>query len=219
MPRTIIDVDLRRLPAVPFRSMAIRFQCGSCAQPIEVDDEWASKTVACPYCRNTVTAPATTTLSDPSELHVASPLTTSVDSDHAQPQRRAPAPPSRNRIAIVAFALACSLVLLLFLADVAILSPHRLEFADWQEALLEAQEEGTPPWAVMQEYIDARGGVMPGWMMNLFSLGVAMMGVWLAALVCGIIGVLRPKRRRFAVIALAICGGFVLQACMGILFG
>lgn len=38
--------------------MAIRFACPSCRQPIEVDDDWAGQSAACPYCRHVVTAPA-----------------------------------------------------------------------------------------------------------------------------------------------------------------
>ncbi len=42
--------------------MPIQFQCASCAQPIEVDDEHAGKVAACPFCRNVVTVPAASTL-------------------------------------------------------------------------------------------------------------------------------------------------------------
>lgn len=38
--------------------MAIQFQCVSCRQPIEVDDEMADQAVTCPYCRKVVTAPS-----------------------------------------------------------------------------------------------------------------------------------------------------------------
>ncbi len=41
--------------------MAIHFACPSCRQPIEVDDDWAGQSAACPYCRNVVTAPAAST--------------------------------------------------------------------------------------------------------------------------------------------------------------
>ncbi len=52
--------------------MAIRFQCPSCRQPIEVDDAWREQSVACPYCRNVVTAPASSTW-PPGQVPVASP--------------------------------------------------------------------------------------------------------------------------------------------------
>jgi hypothetical protein len=41
--------------------MAIQFQCPSCGQPIEIDDEWAGQEVSCPFCRKVVTAPANST--------------------------------------------------------------------------------------------------------------------------------------------------------------
>ena len=50
----------------------------ACSQPIEVDEEWASRTVACPYCRKTVTAPAESTLTDLDQAPMASPVDTAV---------------------------------------------------------------------------------------------------------------------------------------------
>jgi hypothetical protein len=41
--------------------MAIRFSCPACQQPLEIDDSWASQSVACPYCRRVVTAPQAST--------------------------------------------------------------------------------------------------------------------------------------------------------------
>jgi hypothetical protein len=37
--------------------MAIQFPCPSCKQPIEVDDEYAGQSAACPYCRRVVNVP------------------------------------------------------------------------------------------------------------------------------------------------------------------
>jgi hypothetical protein len=54
--------------------MAIRFSCPSCRQPIEVDDNWAGQTVACPYCRRVVTAPAQSSWPPP-VIPVAAPAT------------------------------------------------------------------------------------------------------------------------------------------------
>ena len=41
--------------------MAIQFNCPSCRQPIEVDDEHAGQVASCPYCRGVVTVPQTST--------------------------------------------------------------------------------------------------------------------------------------------------------------
>src|SRR5512140_2444206 len=52
--------------------MAIRFSCPSCAQPIEVDDNWGGQSVGCPYCRRVVTAPPQSNW-PPAEVPLASP--------------------------------------------------------------------------------------------------------------------------------------------------
>ena len=41
--------------------MSIQFLCPACSQPIEIDDEWSARPVACPYCRKTITAPESST--------------------------------------------------------------------------------------------------------------------------------------------------------------
>lgn len=43
--------------------MAIQFHCPGCQQPIEVDQEYAGQTAACPYCRRVVSVPLQSTLS------------------------------------------------------------------------------------------------------------------------------------------------------------
>ena len=41
--------------------MPIQFRCSNCGQPIEVDDEYAGRQAACPYCRSVVTVPMSST--------------------------------------------------------------------------------------------------------------------------------------------------------------
>ncbi len=41
--------------------MSIQFQCSQCQQPIEVDDEYAGRSAACPYCRSVNTVPQEST--------------------------------------------------------------------------------------------------------------------------------------------------------------
>ena len=116
--------------------MAIRFRCGACAQPIEVDDEWASRTVACPYCRKTVTAPAESTLEDLSEVPTASPLQAASPSPPSPQPIRHGEPlhaPRTNKLAQVALILAAGSLILLFVYII-IMSQHLLEL----EPLLEA---------------------------------------------------------------------------------
>jgi hypothetical protein len=53
--------------------MALRFACPSCRQPIEIDDEWAGKSVGCPYCKKVVAAPTSSTW-PPDQIPVATPV-------------------------------------------------------------------------------------------------------------------------------------------------
>ena len=92
--------------------MTIRFQCGSCSQPIEVDDEWSAKPVACPYCRKTVTAPIESTLGDPAAFQAATPIETVRPGVQPVPIHPDATPPplAKNTLAIVSLALAISAV-------------------------------------------------------------------------------------------------------------
>ncbi len=55
--------------------MVVQFNCPGCGQPIEVDGEWAEKTVGCPFCQQMVTAPAASTLAseDAAGVNMARP--------------------------------------------------------------------------------------------------------------------------------------------------
>ena len=205
--------------------MAIRFQCGACSQPIEVDDEWASRTVACPYCRKTVTAPAESTLDDLGRIPVASPLTPSETAVPPSLTPPYPAPPLAdhpNGIALVALGLASS-VLVLFLIAGTVAARHRLEFESLQEQVLELQEEGMGFVAATQqasaEFYESSGGMPPGWMIALVFLEVGGGLAWLATIVCGLIAVRRPRRRGFAVASLVIAGLVPVLFCCGVSFG
>lgn len=216
--------------------MAIRFQCPSCAQPIEVDDDLASRLVACPYCRKTVTAPATSTLSDPSQVPVAVPLAPASNAHGAQrtyAQRSDvpagawpdgahyyPPPPnaSGNALAIVAFALACT-TLLMFLSAGIILSNHSVEFEEFMKLV---EEHGTTVAGQMKawnEFLERRGGVSPTWFFAFTALSFASMALSVVALVCGLVAVRRPQRRGFAMAALGITGLYAVLMCGGMLAG
>jgi hypothetical protein len=53
--------------------MAIRFQCPSCHQPIEIEESWAGRSVACCYCDQVVEAPHESTWAPDEETPSASP--------------------------------------------------------------------------------------------------------------------------------------------------
>jgi len=52
--------------------MAIQFPCTNCGQPIEVDEQHAGQTAACPYCRHLVVVPESSTY-DPNAAVTARP--------------------------------------------------------------------------------------------------------------------------------------------------
>ncbi|GAF80953.1 unnamed protein product [marine sediment metagenome] len=199
--------------------MAIRFQCASCSQPIEVDDEWASKTVACPYCHKTVTAPAESTLGDVAQIPTALPLDTGPADAVA-----APPPPhplasrdvSGNRIAVAALVLACGTVALLGAANL-ILAPHH-------EELNRLMESNSPDRTIGErmelqaEYFQEMGGV-PGWMLAASVCLITAAMAWLASIVCAVIGMRRVRRRRLAVFALVIAALVPIFFCCGGLSG
>src|SRR5262245_2960093 len=92
--------------------MAIQFHCPGCGQPIEVDDEWASKLVACPYCRRTVSAPVQSTLDVREVVPSAKPVATSESAAPTTPSGwPGQAAAGGNIVALVAFALSMSAIL------------------------------------------------------------------------------------------------------------
>lgn len=200
-----------------WRLMPIRFRCASCGQPIEVDDEHAQRLVACPYCRKTITAPAQSTLPDSETVPTASPLR----GLHPMPGGQFPLPPvsvyspggSTNKLAVVAFVLACSLIGWLIAATV-IASNHLLEL---EEIAKEIGPGGTmqDQWRVMLDFADRQGGEFPTWFVAIGLIYLLAMVTWLAALVCALIAVRRIPRRGLATAALVICAlsfGLVLLA-------
>lgn len=196
--------------------MTIRFQCGACSQPIEVDDEWASRTVACPYCRKTIIAPGESTLTDLSHVPTASPLRVGeVGPGHLAPGSGAVPVHHPNRLAVVAVALAAALVVIAICFQwIAVTHQRELEVfgmsmmkGDGLSGMLEAQ----------QEFYEAQGGI-PRWFVAAGMLEAAGGLTWIATVVCGVIAVRRPRRRSLAVWALVVAGLFPIALCCGGLF-
>lgn len=217
--------------------MAIRFQCPSCAQPIEVDDDLASRMVACPYCRKTVTSPATSTLDDPGKVPVAAPLVPagpwsppgsfagrsgagSVNAGewpgdahygHASPS-------STNTLAVVAFVLACITLLMFFCAGI-ILSNHSLEFEEFMKLVEETGPTFADQMKAWNLFLERRGGQFPTWFFAFTTLSFGSMATSVVALVCGLVAIRRPGRRGFSIAALCILGLYLMVMCGGMLAG
>jgi hypothetical protein len=193
--------------------MAIRFHCASCRQPIEVDDEWALKAVACPYCRKTVIAPAESTLGDLSGIPVASPLGAVDEAGLAPPQELQGVRGHRpNRFAVAALALAALAFLSFIMANV-VASDHVLELEEF------AQPGMTPQQQIdaFSKFVEDNGGKYPTWFWTTFAMLGLSCVTWPIALTCGIIGVMRQRQRGLAIVALVICGAqFALFLCSGV---
>lgn len=200
---TDLSVDLPRPRPLVSATMSIRFQCGSCSQPIEVDDEWASKPVACPYCRKTVTAPIESTLGDPAAFQTAVPVP--VEPPAAQPFPAVPseAPPGtgRNRLAVVSLALAIA-ALGMFLACAVVSAKHSDKFENMNDALAKAVDYADRI-KITNKMLEADPDAL-SWMIPVVMLAVGWFVTNLAAIVCGIISARRRARRGLAIAALAI---------------
>lgn len=184
--------------------MAIQFSCPSCSQPIEVDEGWAQKTVACPYCRGTVTAPAASTLTDLGEIPVAAPFG---GSNQLPPVFMAM--PSSNPLALVAFGLTTLMIVLLTLSTYVIAS-HSLEVAELEK---EIRKHGTDPasqLSALMEYAKANGGQFPAWLMAAGMMQIGGLVVCAAALTCALLAVRHRARRGLAIGSLVACGAVVL---------
>jgi hypothetical protein len=185
--------------------MAIRFQCAACGQPIEIDDEWALRAVACPYCRKTITAPAESTLPDPAHIPVAVPLASSLGGpmDGFAPPGglTAPLDTRRNTWAVVALVLAVA-VFVLVVISIAITLIHGSEMEELAKAGMSPAKQQEALSKLREDY----GGSLPAWLVASLAVGGATCAVWPAAVICGVIGVFRARQRRLAVAALVITG-------------
>ncbi|HUU84071.1 MAG TPA: hypothetical protein VM243_11265 [Phycisphaerae bacterium] len=181
--------------------MAIQFPCPACQQPIEVDDEWASRSVACPFCRTTVTAPATSTLAPPSGAPTASP----VGADVFPPTGPAELPPEGNPLAVWAIVLALAAPVFYFVSSTL--------FYLWQRELIGPDAN---PEEIQQTIMEqAQAGNMPAGVMGGCLLLLVAFGLWVAGLACGIAALRRASRRRLAIAALVLSGVLPLIACLG----
>ena len=202
--------------------MAIQFSCASCGQPIEIDDEWGGKTVACPFCHSRVLAPVESQLPDTEFVPTASAVPPhSIDGDPADSLAvgTSAATPQSNRLAIVA--VVCAAVLLVeLIAMKSIVSAHIGEIEALGERFQELTAEGKGFMLAYQttqlELLEANGGAIPTWLMLVGIIELAAGLTWLAALICGILAVRKPLHRRFAVATLLVCGiSPVIFCCCG----
>jgi hypothetical protein len=179
--------------------MSIQFSCPSCDQPIEIDDQWASQMVACPFCRKTVAAPSGSTFVPPPDIPTASPAGAAV----------AMRSDGRNTVAVVSLILAGLYLVALVFGIV----------VGTQGVLDALGPDVTPP--DVQKYINGlveSGETPPSWLVSMSMSLVASALLWTSSLVCGIIGVTRVNRKP-AVIALFLLTIGPLVFCAGLIGG
>jgi len=198
--------------------MAIQFQCPSCRQPIEVDDEWAAQPVACPYCQKTVTAPETSTFLPQAPRGVASPL--AADALPAEPAAGAaeqglgaevytPVRSDANPLALWALissfaAVAC------FVVYIVLVGPYLTSIG---------AETATPQEVQNRLLSDMQQGKLPD---AMFAAGVAVMlglALWVLSIILGVIALRKPTRRGMSIAALVLSGGMLLMLCFGAVSG
>jgi hypothetical protein len=205
--------------------MAIQFHCPLCSQPIEVDDEWAAKPVACPYCSQTVTAPESSTIDVGAPPPVASPAGAVQGQTEVEPRRvygPATSPsafaqavqPSQhsNAYAPWALGLSCTALVILILVQSLLGSqiaqrvgpsptPDELE-----QAMLDLQRD-------MMDQIAA--GEIPTWGSAMILGSLLVLVLWVVGLVLAIVAICKPTRRRMAIAALIACGLTPVMFCVG----
>ncbi len=200
--------------------MAIQFQCPACSQPIEVDDEWSDKPVACPYCRKTVTAPQDSTLTADAAVTMASPISPvapegvtvpGYDPAYGGGPAYDPQPKQRNPMAVWSIVLS-SAALVLYVAGSVLAAIGLLGFLG---------PDATPQQ--MQDVVE--DVIQRGELPTALAIGVCAVMLalpcWLVGLVLGIIALSRTRAQRgLVIISLVICGvlflflavSFALQA-------
>ena len=92
-----------------------------------------------------------------------------------------------------------------------------LRFLQMQEQMEKARAAGTSGMTAMMQYLQKQGGAAPGWLITVGLIEMGVMAAWTATVILGVIGVLRPYRRAFAVAALVISGLVCFLLCFGAL--
>ncbi len=184
--------------------MAIQFHCTGCSQPIEVDEEFAGRAAACPYCQRVVTVPATSTI-EPQSAVVARPMS-------GVPQHGPTVDPladlSRRQAAAYGnYSLICT-GLMLVLCVVFFVRTMNIAFS---LGLLRAGE--TPSASDQKRLMEAVGG-------DALVIGPAYGALFFAlfGLVLGVASIRRAARANWrGITSCIVCGLYVLCQCGGVL--
>ncbi len=201
--------------------MAVRFLCNNCQQPIEIDDEWASKQVACPFCRKTVSAPAESTFVETQQVPVASPVRSlagvaepRISTGPGAAEHGVAGRGGSNRLATVAFALACCTMGMLA-GHVIFQYLHAEEILEYIQEIQRLEASSESSFDAIMKYVKMHAGSLPSWLLILGLLDAVLLASFLGAVICGLIAIRRPAGRRLAWASLAICGVVPIVMCCG----
>ena len=216
--------------------MVIRFQCSACSRPIEVDDEWGGKPVACPYCAETVTAPRESTLDEgavPIHPEIAQdefadapsrgndrPETDGwVHGDNATgvapavtTGTHAPQTPRRNVPAIVSI-IALSVTIASIFAGVLVSVSYAPELKAFEEQMGPSPDIAQSQ-AVMEELFARNGGAPPSWLLGLLLAWFCGVSSCFIGVIAGGLGLQVQHQRPLAVISLVLCSCILMIGCV-----
>ena len=191
--------------------MAIRFECPSCHQPIEIEDDWAGRSVACCYCHQVVTAPRESTWSS-TEVPIASPASPQPLNAQRETAGRPSGPwDASAEIETTDGGPSGGWALTLSVAG-AILAT--LGWLVWMGTLAVQLEEHVGPDATQSELMQATQELLASG--EGYRLPPAAVVLFLVGLVCGVVGLvlairvlLSARQRRGTAIAACIIGAAV----------
>jgi len=199
--------------------MPIQFCCTRCGEPIEVDDEHAGQTAACPYCRHMVTVPRESTY-DPDAAIAARPAQAggAASAEDGGGEAAGPLPPGLSRAgysdrrrqaahtlgtwALICTVLAVVLFIVYLVGAVTIIAPV---VGDQISPNLD-KEQISAVQAVASQH---------PWILAAVCGAVFFA---LAGLTLAIVSLTQARQRNWrAVTALTVCGVFFLCVCLGLI--
>lgn len=193
--------------------MAIRFQCPSCTQPIEIDDEWAGKLVACPYCRHSVAAPLTSTLPEIDVVPAAQPFGAAGGGWGSAPAVLGPPPVRTTRALGIAAVIIALLAVASGVAMGVVMARHGGEFRELSNptrGFAENQRE-------MMNYFQTKYGGLPGWAVVAALAEVGGGFCVVTAIVLGALALRGSDGRSLGIVALSLCALCPILCCSGYL--
>ncbi len=189
--------------------MPVQFECSNCHQPIEVDDEYAGQSAACPYCRAVLTVPMSSTFEAPVAV-TARPAAPSaipsipVEGDAEEQPISAPSPVrTRNARLLGNGALASAAIAMLLFAVAFAIGTARIVQEYGGNPPVRFTEEET---RALQESLGQNPAIVTCMIGGAF---VAVIGLILA-----LISLSQDARGNWrALVAGAVCGLFLLCNC------